>query len=627
MDKNTTIGWLLIGLLMITMMMVMKNQNPPVEEVKEEQTEQTTNRDSNQIPTTNKEETSTQNTSVTTAEVTTLTDSMIQQQASYEFGVFGKFSQGEEEEIVVETEDLIITFTNHGAVPKTVELKNYKTHDQEPLIVFSKETGAFNFVINAGTRAINTDELYFNSSISKLDNGDQVIKFKLPVTEGNYYEHEFTVPATGYLIDFNVNAKKLQDIISSRAPFFTVDLQQRFESLEGNLASERMYSSVYYAGKDYDVDKIGLRKSGDKQISKDVKWVSFKQKFFSSVIIAKGNFDENGTVKSVKPEEKDHVKDVTTKLEFTYTPQDDYSFPMQLFYGPNDYKDLKSYDINLQQTVQIGVSVFRWVNLYLIIPTFNFLNRFIPNYGIIILILTFLIKMIVFPFTFKSHLSMIKMRVLQPELAELKKKFGKDQQKMGTAQMDLYRKAGVNPLGGCLPMVFQMPILIAMYRFFPSSLELRQQSFLWAKDLSTYDAIITWNQEIPFLSDAIGNHISLFTVLMAITSFFYTKLNSQNTPVDSSNPMAAQMKTFQYIMPFMMFFIFNKFSAALSYYYFLFNLISIGQYWVMKRFMIDEDKIHAQIQANKKKVRKKSKWQGRMEDMMKQQQENQKKKK
>ncbi len=623
MDKNSIIGWTLIAILMVLMMNQM-NRQAKQKQAKQETTEQVEKvENGNTVENTVAPQANT-NTTVVESNPTQLSDSVVQALNNSTYGIFGKHGNGVEKETIIENEVLKITFSNKGGIPKSVILKNYVTHDNRPLEVYSIENGKFNVKLFANTNTGNliTDSLYFEPKVDKDVDGNQTVSFKLNGPDGQYYEHSYYISADDYMLDFDINTNKLQNFIASRNNYFELNWAQRLPSQEGNIKTEKMYSTVYYANKNLDVSKIGYIKSAEKDSKIGLKWISFKQKFFNSVLIAKNDaFSPGAKLSGQQPEaDEEFVEDVSANLIIDYEASDNFSFPMQLYFGPNDYKSLRAYDLNLQNTVQIGVSVFRWVNLYLIMPAFNFLNKFIGNYGIIILLLTIFIKLIVAPFTYKSHLSMIKMRVLQPELAELKKKFGKDQSKMGPAQMELYRKAGVNPLGGCLPMLFQMPILIAMYRFFPASLELRQQGFLWAKDLSTFDSIATLPFEIP----GYGAHVSLFTILMAITSFFYTKINSQNTPTDPSNPMAAQMKMFQYIMPFMMLFIFNRFSAALSYYYFLFNLLSIGQHFFMKKFLINEDKIHAKIQENKKKKKTKSKWQTRMEEMMKQQ-ETQKK--
>jgi YidC/Oxa1 family membrane protein insertase len=641
MDRNSLIGWILMGLLMVAMFYTMQQQRQDAmeEAVRTEDTREyegdTAVDDSRETATEDIREMrpAAEEVAFTDPDESVLSDSARQAldgEISRRKGAFAPYYTGENEQIVVENDVLEIVFNSYGGRPDTVILKEYETWDQQPLKVFTTEKGELDISFSAyttdgQTSAFNTKDLYFDASKEEGADGESVVRFRADLGSGRYYEHEFIIPATGYLIDFNINTAGFDELINRRDDYFDIEFSQRYESLENNIPSERMYSSLSYANSEYAVERMGLRKSGSKDANYSLKWVSFKQKFFSSVLITDDKFEEAKKLEVVVPDEKEYVKDALAEVSFIYDDGATFQFPMHFYFGPNKHKVLKSMDINLQKTLQLGSSVIRWVNLGIIIPMFNFLNRWVDNYGIIILLLTFFIKIIVFPFTYRSYLSMIKMRVLQPELTELRAKFGKDQQKMGAAQMDLYRKAGVNPLGGCLPMLFQFPILIAMYRFFPASIELRQESFLWAHDLSTFDAIVTWSQHIPFLSDIYGNHISLFTILMAITSFFYTRLNSMNTPTaDPSNPMAQQMKMFQYIMPFMLLFIFNKFSAALSYYYFLFNLISVIQQFLMKKFLIDEDKIHAEIQANKKKVRKKSKWQMRMEEMMKQQQEQKK---
>jgi YidC/Oxa1 family membrane protein insertase len=631
MDKNSIIGWSLMAVLMIlllnTMNRMKKEQLENMPKTEQVQTP-TDTPNKNTIP--NSGDSSVVISNINAGDTVVLSDSLIQQKSTAVYGVFAGAANGTAEEIVVENDVLKVVFSSKGAIPTSVILKNYKTHDQQTLEVYNIKDGAFNLKLYTNDNnngSIYTDSLFFTPTVTKSDAGTEV-SFKIDAGQGRYYEHKYVIPSKGYMIDFAVNINELQSIIAK--DYLSLHWAQTMPSQEGSLQAEKMYSSVYYADENYKVEKLGYRKSASKDLVKDLKWVSFKQKFFNSTLITYDVFDHDpsGIVATVQPDVDDnYVKKVSTDLVINYNRGGKFEYPMQMYFGPNNYKDLKALDIKLEKVVQIGASIFRWVNLYMIMPTFNLLNNFIGNYGIIILILTLLIKLVLFPFTYKSHLSMIKMRVLQPELTELKKKFGKDQAKLGPAQMELYRKAGVNPLGGCLPMLFQMPILIAMYRFFPSSIELRQESFLWAHDLSTYDAIISWSQDIPLITPMLGNHISLFTLLMAISSFFYTKLNSQNTPMDSSNPMAVQMKMFQYIMPFMMIFIFNKFSAALSYYYLLFNVFSIAQHLFMKQFLIDEDKIHAQIQENKTKIKSKSKWQIRMEEMMKQQQEMQKKRK
>ena len=639
MDRNSLLGWTLMGVLMVAMMYFMnqkKENRLPVDPQTVQEDSRNDRPASTETTTTGGEGEAENLPEIEKAFVDgddkEKRDSTWQKEAAIKYGAFANFLTGENEQIIIENDVLQIYFSSKGGRPDSVILKEYVTWDKQPLVVYSTANGELDinfsaYVEDDQTAGFHTKDLYFDIIEEEGNDGETIVSFRLNIGNGKYYEHEYIIPASGYMIDFNLNTKEFDDIIYSRKDFFELTIAQRYESLENNIQTERMYSSLSYADINYGTDKIGLRKGKEEKADYSLKWISFKQKFFSSVLIADKNFSAGSQLSVTIPEHKEHVKDASALLTVDYDGGSSFSFPMHFYFGPNKFKTLKSMDINLQKTMQLGASVIRWVNIGIIIPVFNFLNKFNLNYGIIILLLTLFIKLIVTPLTYKSYLSMIKMRVLQPELTELREKIGNDKQKMGTAQMDLYRKAGVNPLGGCLPMLFQFPILVAMYRFFPASIELRQESFLWAHDLSTFDSIYTWSQHIPLLSDFYGNHISLFTILMAITSFFYTRLNSMNTPTaDPSNPMAQQMKMFQYVMPFMLLFIFNKFSAALSYYYFLFNLISVLQQFLMQRFLIDEDKIHAQIQQNKKKVKTKSKWQQRMEAMMAQQQKQKGKK-
>jgi YidC/Oxa1 family membrane protein insertase len=332
--------------------------------------------------------------------------------------------------------------------------------------------------------------------------------------------------------------------------------------------------------------------------------------FFSSTIIAAESFP-NAQIKQEKLEkDTKYLASFSTDISLPYEGKPTENLAMKFFFGPNHYQTLKQYDLDLERQVDLGYAIVRPVNKYLIIPVFNFLRNYIDNFGIIILVLTILIKLILFPFTFKSYVSQAKMRVLKPEIDELNAKFGADKMmEKQQATMALYKKAGVNPMGGCLPMLLQMPILFAMFFFFPTSIELRQEGFLWATDLSTYDSILNLPFEIPWY----GSHVSLFCLLMTITTIISTSMNSQSM---NSQSMPG-MKTMMYIMPIMFLFILNSYSSGLSYYYFLANVITIGQTYLM-RFFVDEDKIHAQLQANKKKPVQKSNFQKRLEDMAKQ---------
>jgi YidC/Oxa1 family membrane protein insertase len=430
-----------------------------------------------------------------------------------------------------------------------------------------------------------------------------------------------------YLLNFDIYTENASGFISPLTSSIDVDWSQEMPSLESNIKEERMYSNLYYRTTENYVEELSSRKEDEQTTEQGVQWVSFKQKFFNNTLIStKVPFQKAAKLK-IKPdlENVDFVKDAQADLKLPITKGKDFHHQLQWYFGPNKYSDLKKLKIGLDEIIPLGWAIFGWVNKFLIIPVFNVLGKFISNYGIIILILTVLLKLVLAPLNRKQLLSTSKMQILKPEIEELKKKYPNDKQMVGAKQMELFRSAGVNPMGGCLPMLLQMPILFAMYRFFPNSIELRQEPFLWATDLSHYDSIM----HLPFTIPLYGDHVSLFTLLMAITSFGYTRMtmSQQQMSVGNDDMMATQMKIMQYVTPFMFLFMFNSFSAALSYYYFLFNLLSIIQTYVLKKFFINEDALRAEIEFNKKQPKKKSSWQNRMDQMMDQQKAVQEKRK
>ena len=370
------------------------------------------------------------------------------------------------------------------------------------------------------------------------------------------------------------------------------------------------YTNITYKFNGDEVDNLSKTKSAEENLSTPLKWISFKQLFFNTTIIANESF-ANARIEQTKFEENpNYLANFKADISLPYKGEENQTVGMQFFFGPNHYQTLKQYDIELESNVYLGYPVVKEVNRFIIIPIFNFLRNYIDNFGLIILLLTIFIKTVLFPFTYKSYMSQAKMRVLKPEVDELSAKFGPDKMmEKQQATMALYKKAGVNPMGGCLPMLLQFPILIAMFFFFPTSIELRQESFLWATDLSTYDSILDLPFKIPFY----GAHVSLFCLLMTITTIISTHMNQASM---NSQAMPG-MKTMMYLMPVMFLFILNSYSSGLSYYYFLANVITIGQTYLI-RYFVDEDKIHLQLQANKKKPVQKSNFQKRLEEMAKQ---------
>jgi YidC/Oxa1 family membrane protein insertase len=470
---------------------------------------------------------------------------------------------------------------------------------------------------------VQTENLYFSSTIaSKKISGTEKLDvvYKIDLGNGKVYEHKYTLNGSGYVADFVINAVNFADIIPANQPI-TLNWKQELPAQEGGIDDERYNSALYYMNTQKEEDD--LTNDNEEDIETPLQWVSYKQKFFNTSIIAdKESFKKGAKITVVTPKDSTNiVKTFTSQLQIPFSNSNAFSFPMRLYMGPNKYSELKKMDVDLTAIVPLGWSILSLINKFFIIPIFHFLSKFISSYGIIILLLAIVIKLVTFPFTYKSTISMAKMKVLKPEIDELKKKFP-NQAEFGQKQMELYSQTGVSPFGGCLPMLLQMPILIAMYRFFPASIELRQQPFLWATDLSSFDSILSWTQDIPVINFLFGNHISLFTILMAVSSIAVTKLTSQSQPSGGADDMMAQqMKIMMYVMPVMLLFMFNKQPAALSYYYFLFNILTLGQNWIIQKFFINEEQIHLQIQENKKKPPKQNSFQQKMQEMMKQQQE------
>jgi YidC/Oxa1 family membrane protein insertase len=437
------------------------------------------------------------------------------------------------------------------------------------------------------------------------------LSMRLYAGDGKFLEYKYTLKYNSYLVGFEVSTKGMNNIITANANYlnFKWNIAMPRQEKQSKMGEDN-YSTIYYKYQDDDVEKLSTGKSGAESLRTKTKWVSFKQLFFTSTLIADDAFPTVDIKTELTKEDPRYVGNFNADVALPYEGKDSESIKMKFYFGPSHYSTLKQYDMSMEKQINLGYIIVRQVNQWLIIPTFNFLRRYIDNFGIIILLLTILIKLLIFPFTYKSYHSQAKMKALKPEIDEINAKFGKDKpMEKQQATMALYKKAGVNPMGGCLPMLFQFPVLIAMFFFFPTSIELRQQSFLWATDLSTFDSI--WN--MPFTIPFYGNHVSLFCLLMTITTIISTYMNSQTQNTEAM----PGMKTMMYIMPVMFLFILNSYASGLSYYYFLANVFTIGQIYIF-RMMIDEDKIRAQIMINKKKPIVKSKFQQKLEEMAKQ---------
>ncbi|HPE57473.1 MAG TPA: membrane protein insertase YidC, partial [Bacteroidales bacterium] len=542
-------------------------------------------------------------------------------------GVFANSGQGEDDLFTLENELMKITISARGGKVYKVDLKDYETYDSLPLIPFDPEQTHFGLNLFVQGKSINTDNLYFQPLVDETGfyvDGDNTRSFSMRLytdasdstyNQNSYIEFLYTMKGNDYMLDYDINFVGMDPYLERGMNY--LDLNWGTEMLQLEKSVDRFNGpTIYYKFYQDDVDFLSEAKDDEEDLVNRIKWVSFKQRFFSSTLISK-DFFQSAKIKTFTLENQHphYLRSMETTIGLPFNVAPEVNIPMEFYFGPNKFKILKKYDLDLERQIPLGWSFFlmAWINRYAVLPVFNFLEGFGWNYGIIILVLTILLKIVLFPIAYKSYSSSAKMRVLKPEIEEISKKYPKkeDAMKKQQATMNLYKQAGVNPMAGCIPMLLQFPILIAMFRFFPSAIELRQQSFLWAHDLSSYDSILNLPFNIPFY----GNHVSLFTLLMTISTLIYTKMNQDM--MGSGQQQLPGMKTMMYLMPVMFLGIFNNYASGLSYYYFLANIITFGQMFLIRR-TIDEKKIRKQIEINKKKPKKKSNWQKRLEDAAKQ---------
>ncbi len=527
-------------------------------------------------------------------------------------GPFGATLQGSQADVVLENENLKVTLSTLGGRIASVELKKFKTFDQKPLIMFDGTSSNFGLTFNAGAKNINTRNLYFAPSVKSLtvankDSGSVTMRLAYSATQ--FIDFVYSLKGESYKVDLNIVTKGLAGVIPANQPL-SLNWEATLKQKEKDLNSEHRYSGAYFNHGDDDVDHIGATKDEKKDLGEDgkIKWVSFKQHFFSNVLIAKEGFDK-GTLAVTTSAEPGIVKSFAANMQLPAPKADQNVYPLEFYFGPNRFNTLKSQGYNLERQVDLGWGPLKYINRVIVIPVFNFLEGFNWGYGLIILVLTILLKLVLFPLTYKSYLSMAKMRVLKPEMDEIKTKVGEDNPTLLQQEyLKLYKKAGVNPLGGCIPMVLQLPIVMAFFFFFPNLFELRQESFLWMKDLSTYDSIINFST-IPLIN---VNHISLMCLLMTVSTLISTYFNNQTTGA------TGQMKYIGYITPLIFFGVLNSYPSGLNYYYFLANLLTFAQQILIRQW-VNDDKIHAKIQENKKRPeteKKKSKFQQRMDEYM-----------
>ena len=540
-------------------------------------------------------------------------DSTLNQLNKLKYGFFASKIAGEESIINLTTKELEVTFTNKGGTFKNVEIKNYTSYDSLPLHLFN-ENHAIDIYFEHLSKSISLKDLIFKSELIKYSDSTELV-YSLDLN-GKRLRQIYTLYDRGFVINYRIENDGFDELIDTKNLNFY--WEGRMPKIERELLDARQRATTRYYSLSGNTDYISKTSTEYEEmpIDEPVKWLAFNQKFFTASVIAENSFSK-GLITLTPSNDDQIVKQGALSSEIPFTDFVNNQAQFKFFFGPNKYSILNEVTEGFSQNIELGWVFLPFINKYLIIPIFNFLERFMSNYGLIIIIMVLIIRLILSPLTYKSHISMAKMRVLKPELDAIKEKHDGDMQKAQSDQMELYRKAGINPLSGCIPVLLQFPILVSLFYFIPSAIELRLESFLWADDLSSYDSILSLPFNIPFY----GEHVSLFTLLMAGSTILYTMANSQMTTIQGP------MKTMQYLMPIMFLFFFNSYPSGLSYYYFITNLVSFGQIALFRKF-VNEDKIKLIMEENKKKNvnKKKSKFQSRLEDAMKANQTAQKNK-
>ncbi|KJD35705.1 membrane protein [Tamlana sedimentorum] len=616
LDINSIIGFVLIfGILMY---MLWQNQPTQEELEAEEKAKQ------EQV----EAEKKANDTKVVDAEIYNVgngIDSLQLVQLKNKLGAFAySATQSSNNETTVESDLLALKFSNKGGYLSEVRLKKFVDFDSVPIYLIKDNNSGFN--INFGTtdsRVLNTKDLPFVPTVTK--NGDiTVVSMKLKVSESKFLEYRYEIKDNDYMMDFTIRSQGLSDVINgSQAVNLDWDLKGYRHAK--SISYENRYTDIHYEYEDGKADYTGARDADDEL--EDVTWIGYKQHFFTSVLLTDRAF-KIANIKAENLVEDEEIDTIYTKYFATKIPLElqggEINQPMDFYFGPSEFKTLNAYDRNLDEIVPFGWGIFGWINRYIFMPLFSLLGGWMP-YGIAIVVMTILVKICLSFVQYKQFLSQAKMKILKPELDAIREKYKNNKMKAQQETMALQTKAGASPMAGCLPALIQLPVFYALFQFFPSAFDLRQKSFLWADDLSSYDVIADLPFHIPFY----GNHVSLFPILASVAIFFYMRLttgqNVQTAPQQEGMPdMAKMMKYMMYFSPIMMLFFFNNYASGLSLYYFISNLISIGIILVIKNFILDEDKIHAQIQEKKKKPRKQNRFQRKMAEMMEQAEQQQK---
>lgn len=560
------------------------------------------------------------------AAVAATDDSLAQARRAAALGAFGTAATGQASTVTVENQNMVVTFNTKGGLVEEVTLKNYKSYTGEPLVLLDSESSETNisFATSQG-KQVQLSDLYFAASevreVAAEGKSGKTISFRADLGDGKYIEQVYTLYDENFLLGYKLDFEGLQQQVAGNALTFT--WSDRLKQLERDLKQNRAKSTINFYTTEDGFDDVAISEGEEKvNLQEPVKWVANKQNFFTAGIIAGSSFSGADLTSTVDPADTSVVKTLKSQL---YIPTQDVlngSAEFMYYFGPNDYNILKEIGFEFDENLDLGWGIFSYVNKWLIIPAFDFLENYIASYGIIIMLLVLYIKTILFPLTYKSYISMAKMRVLKPEIDAIKERNDGDMQKTQMETMKLYQEMGVSPLSGCVPMLLQIPILFAMFNFFPNSIELRQEPFLWATDLSTYDVFARLPFEIPFY----GSHVSMFTLLMTASTILYTWSNNQ-----LNTSMQGPMKFYSYLMPVIFMFVLNSFPAGLSFYYFVSNIVTFGQQAIIRKF-VDEGKVRAKLDANKDKIKEKRQKGGpsfteRMQEAMRQAQDLEQKRK
>ena len=621
MDKNTLIGFLLIGVVLVAFSWFNRPTPEQIEAQRHYQDSIAKIEYAQQMDLVREA----QREAFVKDSLENLPDSVRASLLRHDFGVFANVMTGTETYTTLQNDVLELRVSNKGGRICYARLKEFDNYKGEPLVLFDENSSSLTFnLVTAASQVLSTDELYFTPV--KGDDPNQLI-MRLQVENGRHLDFTYTLEPGSYRVGYRIQGTGLNGLLAPSTNALDIAWTQDIHQQEKGRMFEDRYVNLSYKYMADDVEHLSETKSDSEKISNRLRWIGYKDMFFSTVLVAKEGFKEV-KMDSRMYETGEYMKNFHTTASVSFDLNGTQTTDFQYFFLPNKYSLLNDYndtledgqELRLEKLVPLGWGIFRWVNQYFIIPLFNFLGGFIDNYGWLIFLLTVIVKLILFPLTYKSYMSSAKMRVLRPQVEEINAKYPNQDQAMERQRqiMELYSRAGASPMSGCIPMLLQMPILIALFMFFPSAIELRHESFLWAHDLSTYDAIISWDAQIPLISTYFGNHISLFCLLMTITNIVYTKYNMEMT--NTGQQQMPGMKTMMYLMPLMFLFIFNSYASGLTYYYFISTLITIAQ-TLFFRYTIDEEKLLAKLEANKRKPMKKSGFMKRLEEAQRMQQE------